>query len=247
MCKACSKSHQEWFEIRKERAMRVLRSWAEFMYEAQPYDPQGRLTSPGRELVERMNKNGEIVTGQRMLENFRASTSKILTPVMRVSLPNNPAQRIYQVKSEEAPRRSSPLLIENSSLSENITPYEGTAISEPNLLKEIPASKTEAQRKTEKDHEEVSPSQAGIVKQKPRYEQIVLPPSRTPVLRVSPQTIPSAQETELNLRSEVLKKAVLNIVDSLCNEVPMEHANSGGPGVGVTLKNEALLPVTLVA
>jgi hypothetical protein len=52
MCKAlwCQKSHQEWFEIGKERAAQVLGDWADFMGKAEPYDSEGSLKTGGGEL-----------------------------------------------------------------------------------------------------------------------------------------------------------------------------------------------------
>lgn len=75
MCKApwCRKSHQEWFEISEERAAQVLSDWADFMKRAAPYDSEGWLKNWWREVVERMDENGEVVTAKKLLRHYEES------------------------------------------------------------------------------------------------------------------------------------------------------------------------------
>lgn len=74
-CKApwCQKSHQEWFEISKERATKVLSDWAYFMTRAEPYDTKGRLTDRWRVLVKKMDMNEEVVNVERLLRQYEES------------------------------------------------------------------------------------------------------------------------------------------------------------------------------
>jgi hypothetical protein len=78
MCKAhrCRKSHQEWFEISKERAEQVLGDWADFMKKAEPYDSDGSLKDLWREVIKALDINGETVTAKRLLEHYEASLTE---------------------------------------------------------------------------------------------------------------------------------------------------------------------------
>jgi hypothetical protein len=71
-CKApwCRKSHQEWFEISKERATQVLGDWADFMTKAEPYDSRGWLKNRWEEVVKMMDRNGEVVTAKKLLKHY---------------------------------------------------------------------------------------------------------------------------------------------------------------------------------
>jgi hypothetical protein len=75
VCKApwCRKSHQEWFEISKERAEQVLRGWADFIKRAEPYNSQGFLKDLWKKCIEMMDGNGELVTAKKLLEHDDAS------------------------------------------------------------------------------------------------------------------------------------------------------------------------------
>ena len=203
----CGKQHQEWFETSKERAMHVLRSWADFMREAQPYDLLGELKDPIRAIIQSMDTRGELLTGQKVLERFHASLSTRLTPVTPVPQTNNPAQLRHQSK----------------------------------LLKEAPASKPEAQLKTDRTFGEPSPSQVAVVKHITPYEQIVLPHSGPVLPRTSPQ------ETELKRDLKTLEKAVQDLINRLCTEVPAGRVPSSVRSVGETLRYETPRSVTLTA
>jgi hypothetical protein len=110
--------------------MHVVRDWADFMREAQPYDLLVELKDPIRAIIQSMDRWGELLTGQKVLERFHASLSTRLTPVTPVPRTNNPAQLRHQSK----------------------------------LLKETPASKTEAQLKADRTFGGPSPSQVAVVK-----------------------------------------------------------------------------------
>ena len=72
MCKAplCGKSHQEWFEISKDRAAQVLGDWADFMKKAEPYDSKGSLKNRWREVMQMIDGNGQVVTAKKLLEHY---------------------------------------------------------------------------------------------------------------------------------------------------------------------------------
>ena len=82
-CKAswCGKSHQEWFEISKERAAQVLGAWADFMKRAEPYDSEGWLKHRWREAVGMMARNGEVVAAEKLLKHYKESLIEEMTPV----------------------------------------------------------------------------------------------------------------------------------------------------------------------
>jgi T5orf172 domain len=71
--KHCRKSHQEWFEVSKERATEVLGDWAKFMEVAEPYDSEGFLKEQWGDFVEEIVKRGEIVTAKKLLEHYELS------------------------------------------------------------------------------------------------------------------------------------------------------------------------------
>ncbi|KAI9745847.1 MAG: hypothetical protein M1818_000528 [Claussenomyces sp. TS43310] len=75
MCKAvwCRKSHQEWFEISRERAAQVVGDWADFMNRAEPYDSNGSLKTRWREAIKMMDGDEEVVTAKKLLEHYEAS------------------------------------------------------------------------------------------------------------------------------------------------------------------------------
>lgn len=75
MCKAahCGKSHQEWFEVSKDRAIQVLRDWADFMKEAEPYDSEGQLKDRWMKVIKILDGNRETVTAKKLLEYHKTS------------------------------------------------------------------------------------------------------------------------------------------------------------------------------
>jgi hypothetical protein len=77
ICKAahCRKSHEEWFEISREGAEKVVGEWAEFMKRARPYDSTGELKSEWRDAVQDMTGRGEAVTARKMLDRYEASVA----------------------------------------------------------------------------------------------------------------------------------------------------------------------------
>ncbi|KAF1813279.1 hypothetical protein P152DRAFT_434214 [Eremomyces bilateralis CBS 781.70] len=97
MCKAawCRKSHQEWFEVSKERAAQVLGDWAEFMRIARPYDLGGRLKNMWREFVETADRNKEMVTAKKLLEHYKEVLVKETTIVEEI------VDRAEALKTEE--------------------------------------------------------------------------------------------------------------------------------------------------
>ncbi|EXJ84090.1 hypothetical protein A1O3_04757 [Capronia epimyces CBS 606.96] len=70
-CKApwCRKSHQEWFEVSKERAIEVLRDWAAFMKVVKPYDSRGDLEEKWEKFLKIMDDTHEVVTAKKMWEH----------------------------------------------------------------------------------------------------------------------------------------------------------------------------------
>jgi hypothetical protein len=67
--KRCGRSHCEWFEVGKERAMQVLGGWADLFKKHQPYDSTGLLKDQWRDVIERMDRKKVLVTVESLLEH----------------------------------------------------------------------------------------------------------------------------------------------------------------------------------
>ncbi|KAH7311284.1 T5orf172 domain-containing protein [Stachybotrys elegans] len=69
MCKApsCGKSHREWFQVEEQRAKQVILGWALFFKTAVPY-VDGLLKEEWRQVIDTMDKRGELITGKALLE-----------------------------------------------------------------------------------------------------------------------------------------------------------------------------------
>ncbi|OQD89513.1 hypothetical protein PENANT_c002G06141 [Penicillium antarcticum] len=82
-CKApwCGKSHQEWFEINKEKAEQVLGDWANFISEAKPYESTGCLKPYWKEVIAKIERKTIGITAKELL-NCHEST---LIDELRVS------------------------------------------------------------------------------------------------------------------------------------------------------------------
>jgi hypothetical protein len=72
MCKAewCRKSHREWFEVSKERAVKVLSNWATLMEVAQPYGSDGCLKTEWGFFLKQAAEKKETVTAAKLLEHY---------------------------------------------------------------------------------------------------------------------------------------------------------------------------------
>ena len=71
--RGCARAHQEWFEIGIERSSKVLRDWANFMKNAEPYDTAGRLKPQWMKFVELLDAKQEAVTAEKVLEHYEVS------------------------------------------------------------------------------------------------------------------------------------------------------------------------------
>jgi hypothetical protein len=164
MCKAewCRKSHQEWFEISKERATRVLGDWAEFIQTAEPYSSEGLLKPQWKEFVKTMTGNGETITAKTCLEHYKASIDEEATLIDdSVSLGHTP--KIEEQESlgnipkvgglenpDKALTRMHSLRVEQQALRSQIPPLERslpkaeTPPKRNSPFKEKPLSETEA-------------------------------------------------------------------------------------------------------
>ena len=105
ICKACGTSHQEWFEVDQGRAKQVLNNWADFMRIAEPYDSNGCLKSQWQEAVRNIDRNGELVTGKKLLERHEAITQRQRNVDVRPSeLVNEISERDRQTRRDETRR-----------------------------------------------------------------------------------------------------------------------------------------------
>lgn len=71
-CKAdwCRKSHCEWFEVSKQRAIGVVGDWAKLFKVARPYDAQGLLKPYWRSVVREAIRGDNMVTGHMLLQRL---------------------------------------------------------------------------------------------------------------------------------------------------------------------------------
>ena len=95
----CHVQHQEWFEVDVEKAVQILADWADFMERAQPYDENGYLKRRWVTAVESMNRNGELITGRKLLEMYERSVTVKATLVEAASQPFEPAPRLCNDES----------------------------------------------------------------------------------------------------------------------------------------------------
>ncbi len=140
-CKAswCGKSHQEWFEVSKERAAQVLGEWADFMKRAEPYDSKGWLKNRWREVVKMMDGTGEVVTAKKLLEHHKGWLVKEATLVKEpVGLGHAP-----KIK-EEVGFGYIPKVGRRETLEETLVRVGSLRTEEPILPKETPLVKSEA-------------------------------------------------------------------------------------------------------
>ncbi|KAH8884331.1 hypothetical protein GQ53DRAFT_399305 [Thozetella sp. PMI_491] len=100
----CGKSHQEWFEVDRNRAEQVVGRWADFMKRADPYDEKGALKSEWGDLVTATIKGGGLVTGKKLLEHYELSLAGDPTPTLE---PADPA-RAPKTEAQEESIRSIP-------------------------------------------------------------------------------------------------------------------------------------------
>jgi hypothetical protein len=186
MCKAewCRKSHQEWFEISKERAAQVLGEWAEFIRIAEPYDLNGSLKSKWKEYVETMAKTGQIVTAKTCLEHYKASLDKEATFINEL-LSLRHTQRIEEQDDfgnrptvgglenrEEALKRVHSRRVEQQTLCSQITPMEIILPKAEIPLKSIPVFKENLSSRTEQLFDTKSQSRT-------QFAFTARPPSKT--------------------------------------------------------------------
>lgn len=106
MCKAewCRKSHQEWFEVGRDRAAQVLGDWAEVFKRVELYDYHGSLKQQWREVARVLDKKGEAVTAKRMLEYYEASLFGRATVVKKI-VDSIPAPKIEEAVNLVPARR----------------------------------------------------------------------------------------------------------------------------------------------
>lgn len=77
-CKAahCGISHQEWFEVSKERAIQVLGDWAEFFKKARPYNTSGVFKADWEAVIKSMDSKGQMITSKALKEYYELSVKQ---------------------------------------------------------------------------------------------------------------------------------------------------------------------------
>ena len=134
MCKAsrCRKSHQEWFEVSRERAEQVLGYWANFMEKAEPYDSCGRLRDRWKVSIESIEMDGELITGKKLLECYENSLIPQATIIKEEPVK---LEQEMKIKKEED--------LGDKSTLERLEAFKETISSVGSLKSEAPLLKTE--------------------------------------------------------------------------------------------------------
>jgi hypothetical protein len=144
MCRAlhCGKSHQEWFEVTRERAEQVVGYWADFMKRAQPYDAKGRLKDQWRVVIEMIDRHEEVVTGKRLLYCYEESLVWEMTVVEEASLINEPDDLKQELKVEEVRFGDVPHLGRLESLEKTPVRVGSPLVDDSSLPKKEPLLRT---------------------------------------------------------------------------------------------------------
>ena len=79
MCKGpeCSASHEEWFEIDKNKAEDILREWVYFINEAQPYGLDGKLKAGWVRVVDRIKSRKGIITASELVKYYNSTLTNV--------------------------------------------------------------------------------------------------------------------------------------------------------------------------
>ncbi|KXJ96484.1 meiotically up-regulated gene 113-domain-containing protein [Microdochium bolleyi] len=71
-CLECGKRHVEWFEVSRERAVRVVNSWAALMtLPDSMYDEEGEIVDSWASIVDAVAAQNRPVTAERLLEYYQ--------------------------------------------------------------------------------------------------------------------------------------------------------------------------------
>jgi hypothetical protein len=138
--KHCGKSHQEWFEVSKERAKEVLCDWAKFMEIAEPYDSRGVLKARWKNLIKRTVKSGETVTAKKLLEHYELSLAEDTTLVEGSVDPG----RALKIEEQEDDLWNTPKLEELEGPKKASVHLDSLRIEQPASTKETLLFKSEA-------------------------------------------------------------------------------------------------------
>jgi hypothetical protein len=160
--KHCGKSHQEWFEVSKERAKEVLGDWAKFMDIAKPYDSRGFLKVWWMNFVKRTIKSGETVTAKKLLEHYELFLAEDATLVeesvdpgraLRIEEQEDDLWNTPKLEELEGPKKVSvhldSLQIEQLASTEETLLFKGEASPEPISLTGISFPGPEKQPKSD--------------------------------------------------------------------------------------------------
>lgn len=121
MCKAdwCRKSHCEWFEVSVERAITVVRGWANLFQVASLYDRRGSLKPYWKSVVEKTIKDGGVMTGGMLLLHL---PKPMLQPIKQMACAQLvKSMQLTKIEPEEAVRSMSPRTNEGNVPSHSIS------------------------------------------------------------------------------------------------------------------------------
>jgi hypothetical protein len=231
--KHCRKSHQEWFEVSKERAKEVVGDWAKFMEIAEPYDSRGVLKARWKTFVKRTVRGGKTVTAKRLLEHCELSLAEDTTLVEE---PVDPGRALKIEEQADDDLWSATKLEELEGPKKASVHLDSLRIEQPAATQDTlpapfvsdPLFGTEPFLKINPLYEDV-PAKRALADEELSPERIPLPPS--PLLRpVDSQDILSMQVTEPGPRLEIEKPSVTNtITKSNTSSVATPSSESKNP------------------
>lgn len=222
MCKApkCRKSHQEWFEISREKAEQVLSDWAEFIRKAKPYDSTGVLKPQWKKVIEEIERKKEAVSANKLLDCYNATSideATILKEQVDLSCAPEIVKTItgYYPEVMRSESCQGDFVCVSSSTLEHPELPKSTALRKSEVSCKIPKgdklSKSKPSWKIKPMHEYVLALGMTPVKKELTPEEIPLPSS--PILEsASLQEItPSLQRTQQGTGARIQQLSATNI------------------------------------
>lgn len=70
-CPRCGKMHKEWFQISKNRAIRMVDSWAEIVDKHKLYGVNGRISTTWNKVISELEQEGTVVNAESMLRQYK--------------------------------------------------------------------------------------------------------------------------------------------------------------------------------
>lgn len=96
----CATLHAEWFEVDEDFALAVMQRWARWMFEADPYDIDGKLKTSWMQLYHDLRDSGQLLTSIRIVEVLEAQQAQedaLVAQFSRMSI----GRKLLRISSNE--------------------------------------------------------------------------------------------------------------------------------------------------